>query len=112
MDERRGERKGEYRYSSLVKLKKRGENYAVFYFAAKRFCFYIYEVFTSPEKEKRPRLYYSQGQGIRIGHQDTAAVVLTNVKHEPNLAMERDTWKPRLAVQSVPCPLETCPRTR
>jgi hypothetical protein len=45
--------RGEYRYSSLVKLKK-GENYAVFYFAGKRFCFYIYEVFTSPKKKNAP----------------------------------------------------------
>ena len=33
-------------------------NYAVFYFAGKSFFFNIYEVFTSPEKEKRSTYYY------------------------------------------------------
>jgi hypothetical protein len=35
------------------------ENYAVFYFAGKRFFFYIYEFFTSPGKRKRPTIHYS-----------------------------------------------------
>jgi hypothetical protein len=32
----------------------------VFYFAGKRIFFYIYEVFTSPEKEKRSSIHYLQ----------------------------------------------------
>jgi hypothetical protein len=33
---------GEYRLSSLVKLKKKEKNYAVFYFAGKRKIFFLY----------------------------------------------------------------------
>jgi hypothetical protein len=43
---RRERVRGEYRFSSLMKLKKRGENYALFYFAEKRFFFDIYDVIT------------------------------------------------------------------
>ncbi len=40
-------------------VKKKGKNYAVFYFAGKRkYLFYIYDVITSPEKEKRPTIHY------------------------------------------------------
>jgi len=42
-------------------VKKRGENYAVFYFAGKRiFFFYIYEVFTWENLKKRTTFHYSQ----------------------------------------------------
>jgi hypothetical protein len=37
---------GVYRFSSLVKQKIKGENYAVFCFAGKRFFFYIYDLIT------------------------------------------------------------------
>jgi hypothetical protein len=30
----------------MIEVKKKGKNYAVFYFTGKRFFFYIYEVFT------------------------------------------------------------------
>jgi hypothetical protein len=36
----------------------KGKNCAVFCFAGKRFFFYIYDVITSPEKEKSPEYYY------------------------------------------------------
>jgi hypothetical protein len=42
-----------------MKSKKKGEKYAVFYFAGKIFFFYIYDVISSPEKEKRSVTYYS-----------------------------------------------------
>jgi hypothetical protein len=38
--------RGEYRFSSLVKQKKKEKNYAVFYFTGKRFFLYIYDVIT------------------------------------------------------------------
>jgi hypothetical protein len=38
--------RGVYRFSSLVKQKIKGENYAVFCFAGKRIFFYIYDVIT------------------------------------------------------------------
>ena len=45
--------RGEYRFSSLVKLKKKEKNSAVFYFAGKRdFFIYIYEVITWEKKKK------------------------------------------------------------
>ena len=50
--------RGVYGSSSLVKLQKEGENYAVFYLAGKGFFFYIYDVITSPEKEKRSTYHY------------------------------------------------------
>jgi hypothetical protein len=40
----------------LMKSKKGGENYAVFYFAGKRFFIYIYEVFTWG-KQTKPLVY-------------------------------------------------------
>jgi hypothetical protein len=43
----------------LWSKKKKEKNYAVFYFAGKRFFIYIYEVFTSLEKEKRSTIHYS-----------------------------------------------------
>jgi hypothetical protein len=42
--------RGEYRILLSCEVKKKEENYTVFYFAD--FFLYIYEVFTSPEKEK------------------------------------------------------------
>jgi hypothetical protein len=54
--------RGVYRLSSLVKHEKEEKNYAVFYFAGKRKTFfkkiYIYDVITSPEKEKRSTIHY------------------------------------------------------
>ena len=50
--------RGEYRFSSLAKQNKKGKNYAVFCFAGKRFFFYIYDVITSPEKEKSSANHY------------------------------------------------------
>ena len=50
--------RGVYGSSSLVKLQKEGENYAVFYLAGKGFFFYIYDVITSPEKEKRSTYHF------------------------------------------------------
>ena len=41
------------------------------------------------------------GQGIRLGHQDTAAVVIINLKHEPNLEIQRDISKPCLAIEML-----------
>jgi hypothetical protein len=38
--------RGVYRFSSLVKQKIKAKNYAVFYFAGKRFFFYIYDMIT------------------------------------------------------------------
>jgi len=38
-----------------------GKIYAVFYFARKRFFFYIYDVITSPDKEKRSTYHYLPG---------------------------------------------------
>jgi hypothetical protein len=59
-DGRRERARGEYRFMKLMKLKKGGGNYAFFYFAGNRsFFIYIYEVFTSPEKEKRSTNHYS-----------------------------------------------------
>jgi hypothetical protein len=55
LDMRNGYKGGCIGFSCEVKKKE--ENYAVFYFAGKRFFFYIYEVFTSPEKEKRSNVY-------------------------------------------------------
>ena len=40
------EDKGEYRFSSLVRFKKKEKIYALFYFAGKRFFFYIYDAIT------------------------------------------------------------------
>jgi hypothetical protein len=49
--------RGEYRFSSLMKFKKKGGK--IRYFAGKRkIFFYIYQVFTSPEKEKRSTIHY------------------------------------------------------
>jgi len=56
-----GERKtrGGYRFMKLMKFKKKEKIYAVFYFAGKRKTFfYIYEIFTSQEKEKRSVTHY------------------------------------------------------
>ena len=54
--------RGEYRFSSLVKLKKKEKNSAVFYFAGKRdFFIYIYEVITW-EKKKSSTNYYSRAR--------------------------------------------------
>jgi len=39
---RRVRTRGEYRFSSLVKFKKKEKNYAVFYFAGFRILFFIY----------------------------------------------------------------------
>jgi hypothetical protein len=39
-------------------VKNKEKNYAVFYFAGKRFVFYIYDVITSPEKGKRSSIHY------------------------------------------------------
>jgi len=56
---RRVRTRGEYRFSPLVKFKKKEKNYAVFYFAGKRKYFvYIYDVITSPKKGKRPTIHY------------------------------------------------------
>ena len=43
--------RGEYRFSSLVKSKKKEKIYAVFYFAGKIFFFCIYDVITWGEKK-------------------------------------------------------------
>ena len=54
------EGKGGCGFSSLMKQKEKGENYAVFCFAGKRKIFFdIYDVITSPEKEKSSVIYYS-----------------------------------------------------
>ena len=53
----RGKTRGEHRFMKLMKLRKNGEHPAVFYFA-KRFFFYIYDVITSPGKEKRSTYHY------------------------------------------------------
>ena len=50
MGGRRVRATGEYRFSFLVKLKKKRKNYAVFYFAGKRLYIYIYEVDTWGKK--------------------------------------------------------------
>ena len=51
--------RGGYRFNSLVKQKIKGKNCAVFCFARKRICFlYIYDVITSPEKEKSSANHY------------------------------------------------------
>ena len=44
--------RGEYRVSSLMKQKKRGENYAVFCFAAFFFQIFCYEVIVKQNKIK------------------------------------------------------------
>ena len=46
-------------FSSLVKQKIKGKNYAVFCFAGKRIFFYICDVITSLEKEKSSANHYS-----------------------------------------------------
>jgi hypothetical protein len=46
MGGRRERARGEYRFSSIVKQKKKEKIYAVFYFTGKRFFFYIYDVIT------------------------------------------------------------------
>jgi len=49
--------RGEYRFSPLVKLKQKEENYAVFYFAGKRIFFIcIYEVITWEKEKSAPDL--------------------------------------------------------
>ena len=54
--------RGEYRFSSLVKLKKKEKNSAVFYFAGKRdFFIYIYEVITWGKKKSSTN-YYSRAR--------------------------------------------------
>jgi hypothetical protein len=55
-----GERKtgGEHRFMMLMKSKKKGKNYAVFYFAAKRFFIYIYHVITWEKIKKRLTIHY------------------------------------------------------
>jgi len=50
---------GEYRFSSLMKQKKKGENCAVFCFAGKRFFFYIYDVIVKQLFYKRSTNHYS-----------------------------------------------------
>ena len=45
-------------------VKKNGQNYAVFYFAGKRFFFKIYEVCVSPEKENAPLFTTFLGRGL------------------------------------------------
>ena len=52
--------RGVYGFSSLMKQKIKAKNYAVFYFAGKRFFFYFYDVITSRGKEKSFSLYYSR----------------------------------------------------
>jgi len=42
--------RGEYRFSSLMKLTKLEENYAFFYFAGKRIFFNIYDVIVKQKK--------------------------------------------------------------
>jgi hypothetical protein len=42
--------RGVYRFSSLMKQKIKGKDYAVFRFAGKRFFFYIYDVITWGKK--------------------------------------------------------------
>ena len=42
------------------------------------------------------------GQGIRLGHQDTVAVVL--IKHKPNFEIQRDISKSCVATE-MPAPL-------
>jgi hypothetical protein len=41
-----------------MKQKKKEKNYAVFYFTGKKIFFYIYDVITSPEKEKTSEHHY------------------------------------------------------
>jgi hypothetical protein len=55
---RREKVRGVYGFSSLMKQNKKAKNYAVFCFAGKRFFFYIYDVITSPEKEKSSANHY------------------------------------------------------
>ena len=60
MGVRREKVRGVYGFSSLMKQNKKAKNYAVFCFAGKRFFFYIYDVITSPEKEKALLITTSQ----------------------------------------------------
>jgi hypothetical protein len=48
--------------------KKREKNDAVFYFAAERLFFYIDDVITSPEKEKRSTYHYSLSLSLSHTH--------------------------------------------
>jgi hypothetical protein len=52
--------------------KKREKNDAVFYFAAERLFFYIDDVITSPEKEKRSTYHYSLSLSLSHTHTHTA----------------------------------------
>ncbi len=45
--------RGEYRFSSLVKQKKKEKIYAVFYFAGKRFFHYMHDVIVKQNKKIR-----------------------------------------------------------
>jgi hypothetical protein len=50
--------RGQYRFSSLVKQKKKEKNYAVLYFTGKRIFFYIYDVITWGKQKKGSANYY------------------------------------------------------
>jgi hypothetical protein len=55
----RGKTRGEYKVMKLMKKKKGGGKLRCLFFAGKRLFFiYIYQVFTSPGKEKSADIYY------------------------------------------------------
>jgi hypothetical protein len=54
----RGKTRGEFRFMKLMKKKKVGGNYAVFYFTGKDFFFNIHDVITSLGKGKSAGTYY------------------------------------------------------
>ena len=60
MGGRRARTRGECRFSSLVRQKKKRKS-TLSYFTGKRSFFYIYEVFTLEFFEKRPANHYSNG---------------------------------------------------
>ncbi len=61
-----GEGRGEHRFMKLMKLKIKGENYAVFYFTGKRIFFYIYDVITWGKNLKSSAYHYS-GLCVYVG---------------------------------------------
>jgi hypothetical protein len=50
--------RGEYRFSSLMKFKKKEKIYAVFYIAGERFFLFIYDVIVKQKIIKRPANHY------------------------------------------------------
>ena len=50
--------RGEYRFSSLMKFKKKEKIYAVFYIVRERFFLFIYDVIVKQKIIKRPANHY------------------------------------------------------